>query len=99
MVLENKRYTLWCHYVKFVPVHYYIYESRNEYALCKIKPTALVNDENLHIAHQKKDVIINNNNKTTNNFQGLNERSQDHAHHFYNIAKMFSKHLDEKTFW
>ena len=44
----------------FVPVHYYTYESRNEHALCKIKPTALVNDEILHrpIAHQKKDVII-----------------------------------------
>ena len=39
-------------------VHYYTYESKGEHALCKLKPTALVNDENLHIAHQKKGVII-----------------------------------------
>ena len=64
----------------FVPVHCHTYESRNEHALCKTKSTALVNhvnDENLHIAHQKKDKII----KKTNNFQVVNERSQDHAHH------------------
>ena len=39
-------------------VHYYTYESRNEHALCKIKPTTLVNDENLHTVHQKKDLIF-----------------------------------------
>ena len=25
-------------------------------------------------------------------------RGPDHAHHVYNISKMFSKHLDEKHF-